>query len=97
METMKSSTGAREEMRLCERFEEVAALYAGAVGAVQAAIDAQVAQDPLRTYQATEEAGRVLREVIACLDFLSALGHPANIFAPYRSAVGNRVLVLASC
>lgn len=97
METMKPRTVAREEMRLCERFEEVASLYAGAVGAVQAAIDAQVAQDPLRAYQATEEAGRVLREVIACLDFLSATPATRELFAPYRSQLEIACQVLASC
>jgi len=75
----------REEMRLCDRFEEVAALYADAIETVQRAIDAQVGQDPLRLFQTVEEAALTLRELIACLDFLSDTPATRDLFAPYRS------------
>lgn len=85
MEMSERNAAPREEMRLCDRFEEVATLYSDAIGTVQRAIDAQVGQDPLRLLQTVEEAILTLRELIACLDFLSDSSATRELFAPYRS------------
>jgi flagellin-specific chaperone FliS len=97
METKERSAAAREEMRLCDRFEEVAVLYSDAIETVQRAIDAQVSQDPLRLYQAVEEASCTLRELVACLDFLSDTPPTRDLFAPYRSQLEIACQVLVSC
>ncbi len=97
MEAMERSAAIREEMRLCDRFEEVARLYADAIETVQRAIDAQVGQDPLRLLQSVEETTCTLRELIACLDFLSDTPATRDLFAPYRSQLEIACQVLVSC